>query len=552
VDTLVTYGRVSDKGKQGDNFSIPTQLKMMRAWAESQHYEVTELHEEDSAYIEGLSRSKLQQALELARAGKINVLMFFSPDRFTRDMADGVILRRELRRCGVKLMCYYPTPREITSDMEILHILTDWQSQQYIERMREASMRGVKGKADMGLFTQGNPPYGYRLEGRKQETRLVIFEEEAYYVRLTFDWYYYQNTSARDIAQRLNEMVAPLPKSSLGGREWTSRLVRHILRNETYAGVWYAYKWKKTGKRKFEMRPKEERQPIPVPQIIPRVVWEATQRKLDSRHVGRDTLSQYLMSSRIDCVCGVAVGGHRSSNGYTPQGAGPDFKPKTYYWYRCGSRETLKGSCGLRQYNARAVDDLVWKFAYELIQEPEKLLEAYREVQEEDAEKYDFLKAQIEALDEQIAQGEKELAEIVGKNLKTESPTLKSLYNQREEEYGAAIDKLKTRREVLRAEYEGTPFTDEHIAFLVAEVEELRKMYEALYTIDEEADFDAKRALIDILNIRATLRVDSEGTRWVDIHWLTKTYPKIVAPKVNDATRQSQASNAVAVSGAGG
>src|SRR5690349_7977516 len=90
------YGRVSDKSKQGDNFSVPTQLEKMREWSTEQGWRIeAELAENASAYSEGLTRSELNKALDLARAGRINVLVFFSPDRFTRDMADGVILRRE-------------------------------------------------------------------------------------------------------------------------------------------------------------------------------------------------------------------------------------------------------------------------------------------------------------------------------------------------------------------------------------------------------------------------------------------------------------------------
>src|SRR2546423_13797457 len=110
------YGRVSDKSKQGDNFSIPTQLGKMKEWATELGWSVAyEFAEKESAFMEGLTRSELNKILELARAGKINVLVFFSPDRFTRDMADGVILRRELKRYNVRLFCYWPTPHEITS-----------------------------------------------------------------------------------------------------------------------------------------------------------------------------------------------------------------------------------------------------------------------------------------------------------------------------------------------------------------------------------------------------------------------------------------------------
>src|SRR5262249_4106121 len=118
MPTAAIYARVSSQ-KQTDNFSTGTQLDMMRDYLVSQGYDVIPLAETGSAFTQGLSRSKLQEALELAKNRKIQVLMFFSPDRFTRDVADGVVLRRDLRESGVVLMCFHPYPREITNDLEI-------------------------------------------------------------------------------------------------------------------------------------------------------------------------------------------------------------------------------------------------------------------------------------------------------------------------------------------------------------------------------------------------------------------------------------------------
>src|SRR5262249_6645479 len=156
-------------------------------------------------FINGLERSELNKALDLARQGNIQALMFFSPDRFTRDIADGVILRRELRKYGVRLFCYWPDFHEITSDMEIMHILTDYASQKDAERRREASMRGLDEKIRNGLFPQGHAPYGYRVVGRKRDSHLEIYKEEEYWIIQIYRWYYYDNIGCTEIARRLNQ-----------------------------------------------------------------------------------------------------------------------------------------------------------------------------------------------------------------------------------------------------------------------------------------------------------------------------------------------------------
>jgi DNA invertase Pin-like site-specific DNA recombinase len=134
---LALYTRISDKDRQGDNFSLETQLDALRQYAGSAgHTVAAEFADKGSAWEDGLSRSELNKVLVMARQHQIDTVMFHDKDRFTRDIGDGVILRRELYRLGIKLICYAPYPREVTSENELVNILEDWQSQQYIEKLR--------------------------------------------------------------------------------------------------------------------------------------------------------------------------------------------------------------------------------------------------------------------------------------------------------------------------------------------------------------------------------------------------------------------------------
>src|SRR4051812_12125613 len=158
--------RVSDESKQGDNYSTETQLDPMRAWCVSQGWTVAPAHEfteKDSAFIDGLERPELKKMLELVRTRQVDALVFYRSDRFTRDMGDGIILRRQIKRAGARLFFYSPYPREVTSDMELINILEDYTSQRDAEKRREDSMRGYRGKALDGVFTQGIAPYAYEI-----------------------------------------------------------------------------------------------------------------------------------------------------------------------------------------------------------------------------------------------------------------------------------------------------------------------------------------------------------------------------------------------------
>lgn len=516
---LALYGRISDKGRQGDNFSIPTQLQMMREWGEKQGWSVVdEFSEKESAFLEGLTRSELNKVLELARKGKINGLVFFSADRFTRDMADGVILRRELKRYGVRLFCYYPVPHEITSDMEILNVLTDWQSQQESEKRRDNSMRGLAEKVRLGLYPQGKAPYGYRIVGRKHNTHLEIVEKDAYYIRKIFKMYYHQNWSALQIAAHLNDMKVPSNAEGTGSG-WTDRRIVKILANEAYSGKWYAFTWQKVSKNRQIKRPEEERILINIPPIISPRLWEDVREKMRSRRNGRANPGMYLMSCRIRCICGKAMGGVPGHNAVTT---------KIYYYYRCISQHTPARlrTCKEKQWRVSEVDETVWQFAYELLTNPEKLLKGYRQLQEETHEELEIYSRQIEALTEQIDEQRAVLANMIEQRNSTQSKSVQTILDGQIEKYGAALDELEGRKQTLRNHQRSELLADEEIEARVAEVDALRKMHDALETIHEEADFSAKQALIELLNLRATLRTDANGQKWVDIHWLRTTEPR--------------------------
>jgi DNA invertase Pin-like site-specific DNA recombinase len=121
---------------------------------------VQEFVETDSAFMDGLERPQLKEMLEFARAKQVDRLMFFKADRFTRDTGDGVILRRIIQRLGVQLYFLMPYPQEVRSDgqLELLSIVQDCDSQQYVENLREASMRGLRGKIESGAYHQGHCP----------------------------------------------------------------------------------------------------------------------------------------------------------------------------------------------------------------------------------------------------------------------------------------------------------------------------------------------------------------------------------------------------------
>lgn len=514
MSTVALYARVSSD-KQVDNFSIEHQLETMRDWAIAEGYDYIELPEVGSAFKEGLSRTKLQQGLDLARRKQIDAFVFFSPDRFTRDIADGAILRRELRKLGVKLICFYPRPTEVNEDMEILHILTDWQSQQYVQKLAERSGQIVHHKALSGLYSQGNVVYGYKLVGKKHDTRVEVVPEEASVIRAIYEMYLQDEMPMFAIADELNTNPK-YPPARRG--KWTPSSIRNALRAETYTGVWYAFRFyqvTENGRKKWRTRPKEECIPVPMPVIIDPQIFADTQKRLRSRITGRPTYNQYLMSGRLTCGrCGHAAIGQKEHNG-----------KKDYFYYRCNSIGRRK-PCGMRKFPVRQVDETVWQFAYEFIQDPQRVLIGLQRMQKEDAVRYDGLVSQIETITARIEEAQSELSMLIDQRTKAKATSLQLMLDEKAEQIAGTIDELKVRLTLLWEAKGAAPFSDERIAEVVSEIEELKKVFAALEHINQTGDFAAKRAIIVRLNLKATLREEDDGERWVDIHWYRQTYQR--------------------------
>jgi seryl-tRNA synthetase len=180
----------------------------------------------------------------------------------------------------------------------------------------------------------------------------------------------------------------------------------------------------------------------------------------------------------------------------------------------------------MKKFPVELVDEVVWNFALDLLTNPEKLLAGYRELKDSQLQEEDRNRKLIAILDEQIAQQHEELASIVDQRITAKGKALQVLLDQRAEEYSAVIEELETRRNKLTEELEEEIDPSQ----LVEEVEALRQMYEALHTIDQDADFTAKRYLIELLNLKGTLRTEGEEL-WVDIHWLRKVHPKLLTQK---------------------
>lgn len=517
---VILNARVSTRHLQSDGFSVETQLEKMRDIAREHNWiMVGEYTEYESAFEEGLSRTELNKVLDAVRRNAADALLFFSSDRFTRDVADGVILRRELYKMGVKLYFCYPALAEVRSENELVNILTDWQSQQYVEKLRESSMRGYRAKVESGAYGQGTPPYGYRIEGERREAKLVIVKEQATVISWIFEWFVFDNLTSTKIARKLNEMGVLTPGEVLGRRKvrqvriWQQTTVCKILRDETYAGTWYGRRLQKVGKKRLVERPRSEWIPVPVEPIIPRQLWEAAQQQLNARLHPRNVHHEYLMGRRLRCRCGYAIHSTIKRVG----------TPRECKYYVCCGYTRVKGKCGLPGFRQDLVEPAVWRWIRTLMDNPEALLEGYRATQAEQEKQYAHRRQQLATLDEQISDYEAKLTRLLDLYLDGGFP--RDALDARKAEYNEVLERMRAHRSALAEQIEQATITDEDIISITTFV---RTVKEQLADIGD-ADFATKRQLVEVLNLTGTLSVE-EGIKILYLHWCLQDFRLLLTP----------------------
>jgi len=268
-------------------------------------------------------------------------------------------------------------------------------------------------------------------------------------------------------------------------------------------------------------RPREEWKPVQVPVIICRDMWERAQQKLASKgDHRRNVKDEYLMRRRLACTCGYAMQGRARKS---RRADGDD----TLY-YRCSSQigKLVKGKCNAPHFRVDDVDAEVWAQTKELLTNPTEVLRAYRTAQQQQQKQQSSLQEQIDIIDEQIAGYNAEIDNLLDARKGVTSDTLKKRYDAQADDLAVLIDRLTARRATLVQQVHDTTITDEHIAGVAEQLKDAHAL-----VAEAEGNPQAQRKLIEFLNLRAVLRVDDAGEKWVDIKFILSVYPRRIAKK---------------------
>lgn len=320
------------------------------------------------------NRPGLAALREAVRAGRVECLVVRDADRLSRKLAHQLLLVEEFERCGVRLE-FLDFSWKDTPEGRLFYAVRGAIAEYEKEKIRERSIRGRLQKARQGGIPSAFDMYGYRHDSATG--RVEVVEHEAQVVRQLFRWFVEEDLSIWGLARRLTARGVPTRR---GAGAWHEAVVRRMLGNPAYAGVWYYNRRDCSGRYLNRHLPKgarvgwRDRPPaewiaVPVPAIVEPDLWEQAQQKLERarRLWCGNPGARSLLSGLLVCAdCGKPMHGARM------HADGTEVRAYTCYQRHAGVRA---GCHPCKKVRADLVEQAVWAQVKACLRDPDAVVE---------------------------------------------------------------------------------------------------------------------------------------------------------------------------------
>ena len=416
---VVIYLRVSTEEQARKGFSLPDQREACQARAREIARETeTELQTQEFVDTFGgdvLERPVLEQMRTFVQANRPAWFICMDPDRFSRNLTAQLLITDEIERAGTRL-AFVQHNYEKTAEGRLFYQLRGAVAEFEKAKILERTLRGKRRKLREGRRSNGVAPYGYRHDVATDE--LTVYEPEAQWVRLIFQWVADEHLSYYQIVRRLRELGVPTKK----GGTWREATVAYILKSTTYVGKMACNRFDSVGKSAYRRLPRVKREAMthrerpetdwiiaPVPAIIDQRTFDMVQRLLSTYVRRGGARNGYLLSMLLRCGhCGAGMAYNRKTQAN-----------RTYI--RCNRRfADLRNyadptRCPMPHMRADEVENGVWRTVCEWLLDP-VLFEAYQAAPQ--TINGQNLAAEIAALEAQLAEKHSEQKLIIRKQMK--------------------------------------------------------------------------------------------------------------------------------------
>ncbi len=225
IQNCVIYTRVSSKEQMDNNQSLEWQKKYCVEYATKQQFNIKGYFGGTYESAKSDERKEFNRMLKFVKASKekIDFILVYSLDRFSRTGDSAIYIASELKKTGINIVAV-TQPIDTNShagalQQNIQFIFSkydnDLRRQKSIDGMREKLLRGER---------LGNAPTGYSfVKGADKQT--IIINAKGEIIKQAFEWRV-QGMSYEQISQKAKTLGLVLPKQTL----------TDIFRNPFYCG----------------------------------------------------------------------------------------------------------------------------------------------------------------------------------------------------------------------------------------------------------------------------------------------------------------------------
>ena len=394
----VLYIRVSTEEQSKSGYSIPDQLRELRAHAAREGYRVVEEAVDDGHSGADPHRPGLRRVMQLAESGTIDIVLAKKRNRLFRSRLYRLLWDQDLGELGVSLIALDDTGNRFGDAMQ--DEFAEWEREEIAKRTQD----GLLEKCRNGLIIKRKrPAYGFRASD--DGNALEVSEPEMEVVRRIFRTLA-AGATVYHVRCSLERDGIPAPS---GINRWNHTAIRNIIASELYAphtyeevarlvepsvaarldreaiyGLW-TWNTRKTTRRKvwdeatgefkirynYAPRPREEWLFVPVPDAsVPREVVEAARQSLknNARKPSKAAKRFWELSEGI-LRCGECGHTLRAHTSYKTSG-------RRFHYYSCRSRYNTgpnRDCSNTKHLRAEQIEEQVWGFVCGLLRNPERI-----------------------------------------------------------------------------------------------------------------------------------------------------------------------------------
>ncbi|MFV0250196.1 MAG: recombinase family protein [Bacilli bacterium] len=278
------YIRVSTEDQARQGYSLPEQEKRIREYCTYKRIKIYNVYREDGKSAKNTDgRPAFNKMMAEMEQGKFNAIVIYKLDRFTRSTIDLDLTLRKMEKLKCDLMSVTEEINTKTAFGKFFIRIIVLLAQLEIEQTSERTIMGLEGAIKEGVHI-GKKPLGF-MPKTKDNTKLIINEEEAIIVRKIFNMYL-QGHSYYYIANYLIDSGNTM-------RKWKDNVIQTIINNRLYCGD---IEHRKSIKDKETVMYEDV-----VPAIISKEIFEECQRIIEKNKKSFGSTLTYMFGKTLYC-----------------------------------------------------------------------------------------------------------------------------------------------------------------------------------------------------------------------------------------------------------